>query len=149
MRYLTLGILITLLATGISTVRAAVPARAALIALEYRWLQAIETRDRVFLNSLLADNFTDVSVHGEIRNKQQVLNAPAAPAGAHQHLSDIKVRRYGTAAVVTGLNSITGPHAAWHVQVRFTDVFVKYRNRWQAVSAQETQVSKPSPINRN
>ena len=148
MRYVTLGILSTLLCTGIAA-RAAVPARATLIALEHRWLQAIETGDRAYLNKLLAKNFIDVSVHGEIRDRQQALHAPAAPAGARQQLSDIAVRSFGGTAVVTGLNTITGPKAAWRVEVRFTDIFVKQRHRWRAVSAQETLVAAPHPVNRN
>lgn len=143
-------LLITLLVSGlIPAVHAGESDAARLLALEQQWLHAIQIRDTAFLNRLLADDFTDISLHGEIRHKHDVMNSPVAPASSTQQLSDMNVRSYGDVAVVTGLNTVTDKHAGWRVQTRFTDVFVERGGHWQAVSAQETLLPQATPVNGN
>lgn len=117
--------------------------------LEQRWLHAIETRDTAFLDQLLADDFTDVSIHGELRTKRDVMTSPVSPASATQQLSDINVRSYGDVAVVTGLNTVADKRAGWSVQIRFTDVFVEHGGHWRAVSAQESLLPRAPAVNGN
>ena len=113
---------------------------ATLMHLERQWLRAIQIRDTVFLDKLLAEDFVDISTHGEIRHKADVLRGRVGPVSTTQSLSDMQVREYGTSAVVTGLNIVSDKSGDWTVHVRFTDVFVNRDGKWRAVSAEETLV---------
>ena len=104
---------------------------------ERDWLQALRNDDRAALGRILADDFTDISVHGEVRHKAEAVTHRAAP-GTVQHVHDLQVRVYGDTAVATGINSVRSRAQGWRVDVAFTDVFVRRDGRWQAVSAQET-----------
>jgi ketosteroid isomerase-like protein len=109
-----------------------------LLDLEQRWATATGTRDHAVLDSILADGFVDVSWQGKLRGKADALAAPAAPVKTEQTLSELTVRIYGDAAVVTGLNTAVAADKSFTARVRFTDVFVKQAGTWRAVSAQET-----------
>lgn len=113
--------------------------RAAVMRLAHQWLHASMTRDKAALARILADDFIDTSYRGKLRTKADMLAVSAAPH-ASQQLGDLKVRLYGDTAIMTGVNHVVGPHKAWTADVRFTDVYVKRRGRWHAVSAQETLI---------
>jgi len=54
------------------------------------------------------------------------------------------VRVFGDTAIATGINTVHSKTKGWTVEVAFTDVFVRARGQWRAVSAQET-LQKPAP----
>jgi ketosteroid isomerase-like protein len=114
-----------------------VAAEAQLRAVEHAWITAAIQHDRSMLDRLLAADFVDISYRGERRTKADVLHAQAAPSGSRQILSDLQVRVYGETGIVTGVNTVTMTKRA-PVRVRFTDVFVRTKDGWRAVSAQET-----------
>lgn len=113
-------------------------AKQTLIRLEHTWLRALETSDVGVLEHILAHDFLDTSYNGELRTKADQLAGRADPSIESERLSELRVRVFGDAAIVTGLNTITGAQHAWTARIRFTDVFVKRDGRWQAVGAQET-----------
>ena len=53
----------------------------------------------------------------------------------------MRVRVWGAAGVVTGVNTVTARDGSFAVRVRFTDVFVRRGDVWKAVSAQETLIA--------
>lgn len=111
-----------------------------LIAVEHQWIQALQSHDTAALDRLLDDSFVDSTFRGGLRTKHDVLTGPRA-AGAYRsiRLDDMNVRRYGDTAIVTGVNVLEGPGGHDDLaHVRFTDVFMRERGRWRAVSAQET-----------
>jgi hypothetical protein len=112
-------------------------ADAQLRAVEHAWIAAAIHRDRSTLDHLLAPDFVDISYGGQRRTTAEVLRAQAAPPGSQQTLSDLRVRVYGATGIVTGVNTVTIKDQA-PVRVHFTDVFVRAKDGWQAVSAQET-----------
>lgn len=114
-----------------------VTAEAQLRAVEHAWIAAAVQRDRATLDRLLAADFVDISYRGQRRTKADVLRAQAAPPGSRQTVSDLQVRVYGDTGIVTGVNTVTITKRA-PVRVRFTDVFVRTKDGWRAVSAQET-----------
>lgn len=114
-----------------------------LLDLEQRWATAAGARDHTALDAILADGFVDVSWQGKLRSKADALAAPAAPVKTTQTLSELKVRIYGDAAVVTGLNTAMAANKSFTARIRFTDVFVKQAGTWRAVSAQETLEKAP------
>ncbi|HET8551968.1 MAG TPA: nuclear transport factor 2 family protein [Gammaproteobacteria bacterium] len=114
-----------------------------LIHLEHMWVNALEHHDVATLRRILANDFLDTSYKGQLRTKADQLAGRAAPGIASERLSDLKVRVFGTTAIVTGLNTITGKPHAWTARIRFTDIFIKRGDHWCAVSAQETLVKAP------
>jgi ketosteroid isomerase-like protein len=104
---------------------------------ERDWLAALRNDDRAALGRILADDFTDISVHGEVRHKAEAVAHRVAPDTV-QHVHDLQVRVYADTAVATGINTVHSRAQGWSVDVAFTDVFVHRHGRWQAVSAQET-----------
>lgn len=109
-----------------------------IVKLEHTWLAAIRHHDTATLARLLADDFLDINVHGQTRDKATAMAASAAPPGTTQTLRDLKVRRYGDSAIANGINVVHSKTKGWTVQIAFTDVFVRRHGQWQAVSAQET-----------
>jgi ketosteroid isomerase-like protein len=61
----------------------------------------------------------------------------------------LEVRVYGEAAVVTGLSPVKGRARgraqAFSGRYRFTDVWVKHQDRWEAVATQSTSVPAARP----
>jgi len=116
---------------------------ASLVEVEHRWVEALQTHDTAALDELLADGFVDSTFRGGLRTKREILTGP--PAGGPYRsvrLDELAVRRYGTTAVVTGVNVLRGPGGDL-ARVRFTDVFVATHGRWRAVAAQETLQQQP------
>ena len=114
-----------------------------LMNLEQRWLVAGEQRDLTALREILADDFMHITYLGTLRSKADHLKSTLAPAKSRQTLDDLQVRLYGDTGVVTGENVISALDGSYVYKLRFTDVFVKRANRWQAVSAQETPEKSP------
>ncbi len=115
-------------------------ARAELLRLESRWLAA---HDSATLARILAPDFVHPVASGDFLTRAQhiawVVAHPPDTTIARR-LADMRVRFYGTTAVVTGtvIRSRDGTEVGRNV---FTDVFVNRDGRWRAVSAEETAVS--------
>lgn len=119
------------------------PADAPVIALEHAWLTAAREHDGATLERILADDFIDIGIHGQTRDKAAALAHRGAPAGTSQTLRHLHVRRHGDMAIVTGINVVHSKTQGWTVHIAFTDVFVHQHGRWRAESAQETRVRPP------
>jgi ketosteroid isomerase-like protein len=109
-----------------------------IVRLEQRWLNLATSDDRHALASIFADDFIDVSVKGEIRDKADVIAHSATPAHVTQSIKDLTVRVWGDTAVATGIDQIHSNDKGWTVEVPFTDTFARIEERWRAVSSQET-----------
>jgi hypothetical protein len=114
--------------------------RAAVIALERRWLAA--EHDSATLEEILAPDFTHVVPTGDFLNKAQhihyaVLRRP--PAGHRERFDTLAVRMYGNVAIATGIVATTDAKGSTTRSI-FTDVFARRDGRWQAVNAQENRV---------
>jgi ketosteroid isomerase-like protein len=105
---------------------------------EQFWLQASVARDRAMLERLLANDFVHIDYQGRLLHRKDALNAPVAPAGVLQRLSNLDVRVFGDTGIVTGVNTITSTDGKLALRLRFTDVFIRANGYWRAVSAQET-----------
>ncbi|HEV2333328.1 MAG TPA: nuclear transport factor 2 family protein [Gammaproteobacteria bacterium] len=114
-----------------------------LLDLEQRWLVAGERRDIPALREILGDDFVDVSYQGKLRSKADHLAATLAPSKSRQTLEELQVRLYGDTGIVNGLDHVVTADGSAAYEIRFTDMFVKRKGRWQAVSAQETLEKNP------
>ena len=113
------------------------------ILLENHWLQALRLHDTLYLDKLLSPDFIEISYKGEIRTKKNILDHRVADnQNTEEQLTGMNVREHKNTAIVTGINNITIKQVNRKILIRFTDVFVKKGNQWQAVSAQETLVSQ-------
>ena len=94
-----------------------------------------------------ADEYVRILSNGEIQTKAAALDAFRAGTTKVEsvEISEVKVRRYGKTAVVTGIVKAKGtslgvPNSP--TGVRFTRVFVKRSNIWQCVLYQTTRIAQ-------
>src|SRR5207302_1721526 len=76
----------------------------ALIALEDKWVDALQKADTETLNSILADTYVDTDEQGQQSDKQGILSALKSADLKFESVkvSDMQARTYDAAAVVTG-----------------------------------------------
>jgi len=102
--------------------------------------------DRATIERILAPEWSVTKATGEVATKSEVLR-DAFELGKltlnSAQVTDVKVRIFGDAAVVTG-RSIAEGSAAGHtfsVVLRFTDVFVRTSDGWRAVASHATRIT--------
>jgi ketosteroid isomerase-like protein len=114
-----------------------------LTSLVRQWDEAIVKRDTAMLDRLLASEFKFVGG----RNKSEYLDSiktQAADAVISAVSTDLEVLFYGSTAVVTGVDTISGQNKGQPYTAKwlYTDVWVKRAGRWQCVR------THASPYNR-
>jgi ketosteroid isomerase-like protein len=112
--------------------------------IEQRLARAWVEGDRDAIDAILDPNWTVTDIAGRVRTKLDVFRDMFAkqdrPIKA-MTVDEVKVRLFGSIAVVTGRTSATGSDGT-RVTLRFTDVFEKQDGRWQAVISQGTPIAK-------
>ena len=115
--------------------------------LDLEWLESYVKRDTDFLERYVSDDYTSIDPHGRAVDKKGEIESVKSGdlAITEMKLNEMKVRTYGDAAVITGRCTIkakvSGQDASG--EYRFTDVWVKRDDRWQAVASQLTRIAKP------
>lgn len=117
----------------------------AVLDLERRRCAAIGSGDLASLRDCLADDYLHVGGAGSTSDKEAyvktIANGPRAP-----ERSNLKVRVYGDAAVLTGdlLNKIGAPgEPVKTVETFATQIAIRKDGKWRFVSFQLTQKRKP------
>lgn len=107
---------------------------------------AIATGDVSALDQLMTDDYTVVTVAGDHFFKRHELSLYRDGPRTHQQLrdADLKVRRYGHVAVVTGRSWQEEVRNAKRreLQFRFTNVWVNRNERWQLAASHATEVAE-------
>jgi hypothetical protein len=116
----------------------------ALLQLERTWAKALEVNDGDTVGCLLADEFEDADVHGDLHNRGETLAHVAQRKGSHNDLSEMEPHVQGDFAYVRGLDTVTDARGKIVAKIRFTDIFVYRDGRWVAVAGQETLLSQPA-----
>jgi ketosteroid isomerase-like protein len=124
----------------------------AIISIEYKWCHAYLSGDADYIDSIMSPGFVLTNVRGEIGKKAEEV-AEVRNGIIHYdkfETSDLNVRVYGDAAVVTGRTSIKGTvkksGRIIDAQIRFTDTFVRQKNgEWQIVAGQTTLIPSEQP----
>lgn len=110
-------------------------------------IRAFVAADVAALQSLLADDLTYTHSSGKLDGKTQVIDALQSGASRYQSIvpSNVQVRVFGTAAVLTGLAAVkvTTNGQALDLSLRFTSVYVQRDGRWQFAAWQSTRVAQP------
>ncbi len=110
-----------------------------LISNEMRWVMALNNKDTKLLGCLLAPEFADSGVNGQLRDRSTVLaELPSHPA-VNQHFRELKAVINDDTGIVRGINHVVLPNGQ-SADVRFTDTFVHRDGYWLAFAAQETLV---------
>jgi ketosteroid isomerase-like protein len=115
-------------------------------ALEEARNRALLNGDVVALDRMTSDDYTFVTLRGEMRKKAEILKGFASGSFKYEsrQIFDLNVRVYGNAAVVTGRSVQKGEEngkdysgAYW-----FTRVYVKQKGRWVTVALQTTMIQQ-------
>ena len=128
---------------GIDRLTAQTKPEQELIQLENDWCAADLKGDAAMLGRILAADYTAVGSRGGTDTKASSL-ASYKDTGSKTTAcanSNLKVRIYGDAAVVTGTVTRDGAYkgvAFKNRQMPFTDTFIRREGRWQAVASQAT-----------
>ncbi|MFZ2490238.1 MAG: nuclear transport factor 2 family protein [Thermoanaerobaculia bacterium] len=103
------------------------------------------TRDKVWFEENLSDDFVHVTATGALKNKRELINDLVGPGLVMQPYEplDMHVRVYGDAAVVTGRVIQQYRRTKYDVQseVRYTDFYAKRKGRWIFVSSHVSTIS--------
>jgi ketosteroid isomerase-like protein len=123
-------------------------AEAQLTKIEHNWAEAYVKRDPSFVKRITADDFIFVGPDGNSVGKSDYVKGMTGPTVFTAFdVSDLKIRTYNDVAVVVGIATITAKTGDKDESGKyaFTDMFVKQRGEWKAVSSQATPVRQVEP----
>lgn len=108
---------------------------------------AILRGDAAALDRMTSDDYTYITLRGEMRTKADIVKGFATGSFKYdaRQIADLKVRIYGNTAVVTGLASQTGTENRkdYSGAYRFTRVYVREHGAWKTVALQATMEEAP------
>jgi len=115
-----------------------------ILELEKERNQAILRGDAVALERMTSDDYTFITLRGELRTKAEIVQGFKSGSFHYdsREISDLKVRVYGNTAVVTGRSIQKGKENGkdYSGDYRFTRVYVTQDGRWQTVALQTTLI---------
>jgi ketosteroid isomerase-like protein len=115
-----------------------------ILSLEEARNQAVLHGDATALDRTTSDDYTFITLRGELRTKSDILKGFASGSFHYdsRQISDLKVRVYGDTAVVTGRSVQKGMENGkdYSGDYRFTRVYVKEKGRWLTVALQTTLI---------
>jgi ketosteroid isomerase-like protein len=131
--------------TADSTTRASLAAAEEIAALHTRWREALAKRDTAFFAGVLLDNFQITGSQATL-DKRQFIGAIEADTGgvAPSRFEQTSVRLYDQVAVVTGLIRYDIPGEVEPALTRYSEVWVRERNRWRAAHLHYNPVAPAS-----
>ena len=121
-----------------------------LIQMERDYSAAYLQHDIATIERILSDDYVGIDGRAVVSNKaEEIEEAKAPPSGSptpdylvtDETLSDLRVRSYGNAAVVTSLSTekVLIKGNATTVRYRRTTVYINQRGRWRCVSFHATR----------
>jgi ketosteroid isomerase-like protein len=106
--------------------------------------QAVLHGDVAALDRMTSDDYTFITLRGEMRTKSDILKGFASGSFHYEsrQISDLNVRVYGNTALVTGRSIQKGMENGkdYSGDYRFTRVYVKQKGRWLTVALQTTLI---------
>lgn len=109
--------------------------------LHAKWMKAYDNGDGVTMDQMEMDNLVLVMPTGEVwtKTKPRGTSEPKLDPTTQRTLSDVSVRRFGDAAILTG--TLTSKSAAETSREGTTVVFVRKSGQWKIASAQWSTIS--------
>jgi hypothetical protein len=117
-----------------------------LLRTEVRRFEAMTQNDLDVLEQILADDLIYTHSNAKVDTKSQYLADLRAGVARYNSIKpeDVKVRLYnnGTVGIITGKATVevTTNGKASTLNLRYTDVYVKRKGKWQMVSWQSTKL---------
>jgi uncharacterized protein (TIGR02246 family) len=115
-------------------------------ALENARNDAIVHGDAAALERMTSDDYTFITLRGELRSKAEIVKGFSSGSFKYgsREISDLNIRVYGNAVVVTGRSTQKGTENGkdYSGDYRFTRVYVRQDGRWQTVALQATLVER-------
>jgi ketosteroid isomerase-like protein len=108
--------------------------------LERNWCNADVKNDAAALSAILADDFIDVNLTGQVTNKAQSIADLKTDKTTVCDVDKLQIHVYGDTAVVVGRATVKS--ATYTGQYMYTDVYVRRNGHWQAVAAQGTNIKQ-------
>ena len=123
-----------------------------LLKLDREWNEAYPKLDVTALDRIIADDWICIDGAGLVITKRQLLERVESSTTFFDpyKFDEVTLRMFKDAAIVTGRLSGTrrGNDGTFYVEQRYTRVYVKRNDRWQAVATQVTVV-KEERVSRN
>jgi ketosteroid isomerase-like protein len=117
--------------------------------MERDWAVLVVKGDTAAMLSMGTDNCMFIDASGYANTLKQVVADVKSGALTFEsmHIDDLKVRIYGDAAVVFGLETEKSKYKGEDTsgQYRFTDTFVKRNGHWLYVASHKTRLTPPKP----
>lgn len=113
--------------------------------IEQDWANAYVKRDTAFVQRITSDDFAFIGPDGSMVSKEEYVKSMTGDTEFTAFkVEELKVRIYGDAAIVLGLATVTAKTKGEedHGRYSFTDVFVKQKGEWKAVSGHVTPVAR-------
>ncbi|MBZ5598645.1 MAG: nuclear transport factor 2 family protein [Acidobacteriia bacterium] len=116
--------------------------REQILSLEREWVQVYVANDAGPLQHIVADDFLGTEPDGKRVTKADLvaeIKGPSEVASNRLNEDDVKMRFYGTTAVVNGSESwkLKNGKSGRYI---WTDIFVKRNGKWQVVASQDLAV---------
>ena len=113
--------------------------------LNRQWMESYVRRDIGFLERHLSEDYVSTFPDGTVLDKQGEIELLKSGAVAMSEMtpSEMNVRIYGETAVITGQSTIKAIVKGEEVsgEYRFTDIWVRQHDHWQAVASQVTRIA--------
>ena len=104
------------------------------------WNEAYPNRDTAALDRILADDWMCIDGRGNVIGKRELIDRIASNSNSldRHEFSEINLRLFGDTAIVTGRLSGAGTDngVPFEFSQRYTRVYVKRNDNWQAVATQ-------------
>ncbi len=115
--------------------------------IEQELCKAWVERNEKAIDRLLSADWTVIDLNGHMLTKSEVLKEAFGSQDRQVEsavVDEVRVRRIGEVAIVTGRSVISGSYRGNRATVtqRFTDVFAQRDGRWQVVASQGTRVTE-------
>ena len=143
MRWLVLSTLLGLSVVSPGAAQAPTATDQEVLNLDRALIDALFTKNRARFEPLLADDYVYIHSNGTVTNRDEEIGQTMASdvKWTASKLSNLKIRVYGDAAVVTGTLTHTGSARGYVGGARLvTHLWVKRNGRWQTVGGQSTIV---------
>lgn len=112
------------------------------------WIAAIISKDRVALETSMAESFVMIDMDGRLVDKRSFISNVTSPDLTIEPyvFEEFKIRIFGDTAIVNAKNRLRGTFKGQSFSrlYRYTDVFVQEAGRWRVVSVQATRINNES-----
>ena len=118
------------------------PTERRIVRLERAWWSAQQHNDTMAFQRMLAPDVTFIGTSGSLRDRATFIASRRGswiPQADSLNLSELRVRVFGTTAIVTGRGTTVGTGVA--SSARFTDIWLHRGDNWKLGAVQRTDIA--------